>query len=86
MVWCKKVFISSLEMMKIENPKSSDKESWTEIFVKGSFVGHGCASGSKKMKLNNPMVQVKSIGKRLNHDDCNLPGWCCVSTASASNP
>ena len=34
--------------LKIENPKSSDKESWTEISVKGSFVGHGCASGSEE--------------------------------------
>ena len=48
MVWYKKVFISYLEIMKIENPKSSDKESWTEILVKGSFVGHGCASGSEE--------------------------------------
>ena len=39
-------------MMKIKNPKSSDKESWTKISVKGSFVGHGCASGSEEKNEN----------------------------------
>ena len=42
------IYILNLEVMKVENPKSSDKESWTEISVKGSFVGHGSASGSEK--------------------------------------